>query len=113
MTTTQTLRIARFEDHEGDGRCGHCEREGLRWIVRLSDGSGVGTECAKAVLGWKPAPRDYKWIIGFSVVAETVAYGETFAVWQNGARFALTQSGRAISHGPEAFIRAEYARAIR
>jgi hypothetical protein len=95
MTTTQ-ITVTRYEDHEGDGTCATCGREGLRWIVRLSDGSGVGTECAKAVLGHKPAPKDYNWIADYIAVASVVAYGETMVLWQHrtGSQTRETRNGQ-------------------
>jgi hypothetical protein len=111
MTTTATLHITRYEDHEYDGTCGTCGREGLRWIVVLSDGSRVGVECTKRVLGWKPAPRDYTWVAGMTVAAEATRYGATFAVWApaTGHRFIVTQDGRPVASGPETFARQQFA----
>jgi hypothetical protein len=56
------LHAVKVEDHEGHGICRQCDRENLRWIVTLSDGSTVGTECARTVLGYKPAPASYRWV---------------------------------------------------
>lgn len=81
---TENLKVEKIEDHEGDGTCGHCGREGLRWIATLSDGSRCGLECAKRVLGFKPAPTAYKWVSDFTQVAEyreVNSYGDTLAVW--------------------------------
>jgi len=48
MTTTRAatrkLHVVKVEDREGTGTCTACGREGLRWIVTLSDGTQVGTE---------------------------------------------------------------------
>lgn len=84
MTTTK-LHITKVEDHEGMGRCGHCEREGLRWIVVLSDGTSVGTECAKRVLGYTLKPASYTWMTGYAPIAEYSNKWETAVVYANAA----------------------------
>jgi hypothetical protein len=81
--TTATLTITRIDDHEGDGECSSCRRTGLRWVATLSDGTAVGLECAKKILGWKPAPASYNWIADFTPVAEHVDYGDTLVMWQH------------------------------
>lgn len=78
QTTTAHLTITRIEDREGEGDCSHCQRTGLRWIVILSDGTAVGVECAKKVLGYKPAPKSYQWVQHFTVEATKVER------WPNG-----------------------------
>jgi hypothetical protein len=85
MTTTKTARlhIVKIEDHEGDGTCTACGREGLRWIVTLSDGTQVGTECTKRVTGAKPAPKSYTWVGDFRIVAEHDEYGTSYVLWQH------------------------------
>lgn len=94
------LHIAKVEDHEGFGRCGHCDREGLRWIIRLSDGSGVGTECAKRVLGFAPSPKSYNWVAGCEVVAEHSDKWETATVYRNAkGRTILAVNGHAVVIG--------------
>lgn len=111
MTTTNHL--IRVEDHEGFGTCGHCDREGLRWIAIVSvDGQtvAVGTECAKRVLGWKPTPKSYAWVEHFTVVAEHTEpyrmYGSdapttTYTLWQhrNGTATRETTNGVLTSIG--------------
>lgn len=72
MTATTTLHIAIIEDHEGDGECGNCGRTGLRWIATLSDGSKVGVECAKKLLGYRPTTKSFDWVQYFRVEAEHV-----------------------------------------
>ena len=80
---TTKLHITKFEDREGFGRCGHCGREGLRWIAVLSDGTACGTECAKRVLGYAPAPKSFNWIAGCEVIAEYSDKFETAIVYRN------------------------------
>jgi hypothetical protein len=87
---TQTVHMVKIEDHEGEGRCGACQREGLRWIVTMSDGSQVGTECAKRVMGYKPAPKSYAWVADYQPVAEHTEcpaskYAATYVLWQHKA----------------------------
>lgn len=94
--TTAKLEIVKIEDHEGSGYCSACGRDNLRWIVTLSDGTRVGTECAKAVLGWKPTPAGYTWVTNFRAVAErTNRYGEHEVLWQHktGTQTRLTVNG--------------------
>lgn len=108
MTTTK-IHLVKIEDHEGDGRCGACGREGLRWIAVLSDGTQVGTECAKAVLGYRPTARDYSWVVDYTAVAEHVEYGVTYIMWQHkrGARTVATRNGVLDTVGG---VRAEWTR---
>ncbi|URM87337.1 hypothetical protein SEA_BANQUO_6 [Gordonia phage Banquo] len=92
MTTTK-LTVTKYEDAEGDGRCQQCGREGLRWLAVLSDGSRCGVECAKAVVGFKPAPKAYRWIAGCEVVAEWCECGATFVLYRDGAVGRLAMNG--------------------
>lgn len=95
------IHIAKIEDHEGDGRCGSCGRENLRWVATLSDGSQVGLECAKKVIGFKPAPIEYSWIGDYEIVAEHVEYGRTHVLWQRkgGNATRETRGGVVVSVG--------------
>lgn len=92
MTATKTARlhIVKIEDHEGDGTCTVCGREGLRWIVTLSDGTQVGTECTKRALGYAITPAKHKWTTAFRPVAEHTDCGSTYVLWEartgNGTR---------------------------
>lgn len=88
MTTTKTPTLAYVMDAEGAGECGACDRTGLRWIAVLSDGSHVGLECAKKVMGFRPAPKAYNWIPEFEIVATKVECAGTssectWALWQH------------------------------
>lgn len=83
MTTATTkVHLVHVEDHEGDGTCGTCGREGLRWIAVLSDGQRLGFECAKAALGYKPAPRDFAWQAHFTLTEVHHEYGDTYGLWR-------------------------------
>jgi hypothetical protein len=99
--TATTVHLVKIEDHEGFGICQECNREGLRWIARLSDGSGVGVECAKGILGYRPAPKSYAWVSDYTAIAEVVEYGETFVLWQHkrGALTSSTRNGQLFSVG--------------
>lgn len=67
---------------EGDGRCGHCEREGLRWVVFLSDGKVWGSSCAKKALGINVGPlKAHAWTASFSPVATRVDCGDVHVLW--------------------------------
>lgn len=96
-----TVKIAKVEDHEGFGRCQECDREGLRWVITLSDGRQVGSECAKQALGFRIRPSEHSWVTGFDAVAEHVEYGETRVLWQSktGAQSRETRSGLLVRVG--------------
>lgn len=89
MTNTQKITVWKVEDHEGNGECSACGRTGLRWVTFLSDGSRVGGECAKKILGWAPTKAKFSWLTGMTLIAEkSVDNGHGHAVlWQS-------QSGR-------------------
>ena len=99
MTTTKStaakLHVAKIEDHEGFGRCAECGREGLRWIVVLSDGTRVGTECAKRACGITVKPTAYQWMADYVPVAEHSTKWETAVVYQHrtGTRTRLVVNG--------------------
>jgi hypothetical protein len=99
--STATPTLVKVEDHEGDGHCGHCAREGLRWICILSDGSAVGVECAKKVMGFKPAPKSYAWVSEFEAVAEHTECGQVFVLWQHksSSQTRYTREGVLVSVG--------------
>ena len=87
-------RIVKIEDHEGNGHCQQCGRENLRWIATLTDGTRVGTECAKAIIGFKPAPKTYTWVTGFTPVAEHTEVDTVWVLWRSeNGRTALTLNG--------------------
>jgi hypothetical protein len=77
------LTLAKIEDREGDGTCSACDREGLRWVAILSDGTGVGLECAKKILGFKPAPGSYAWVADFRPSAEHRDHAVIYVLWQH------------------------------
>lgn len=81
--TTNTLTINKIEDREYEGECGECGRHGLRWIAVLSDGSAVGLECVKRVLGYRPAPAKYQWITDYAPAAEYNDHGVCYVLWQH------------------------------
>ncbi|ADA84007.1 hypothetical protein SCOOT17C_79 [Mycobacterium phage Scoot17C] len=56
-TAAAKLELVKVEDHEGTGECPACGRTGLRWICVMNDGSRAGVECAKKLLGYRPAPQ--------------------------------------------------------
>lgn len=72
MTET-TATVSHITDEEGFGVCGACGREGLRWLVHFNQNlQPVGLECAKAVLGFKPAPKAYNWMAGYTATRTLV-----------------------------------------
>ena len=92
------LHVVRYEDAEGDGRCGHCDREGLRWLAHLSDGTAVGTGCMRKVLGIPNAPAaTVRRLIGYTV--EATANGFSLWISASGAYAAITHEGVEVGRG--------------
>ncbi|MFE6966794.1 hypothetical protein ACFVAJ_16920 [Agromyces sp. NPDC057679] len=92
-------RIAYLEDAEGDGVCGHCNREGLRWVVHFHDGAAVGLQCARKHLGVKVAAKDIAWQTGFTPIAEHREHDVVYMLWSNGRRTNMTQNGLLVAVG--------------
>jgi hypothetical protein len=103
MNTAATT-LVKVEDHEGFGACSHCNREGLRWICTLSDGTTCGTECAKKVMGWKPAIKAYCWTANFTATAEHDDHGTVYVLWTH-----KSGNGGAISRNGELNLMGSYA----
>jgi hypothetical protein len=79
MNATATIRLVMAHEFEAhDGACGACPKKNLRWVFQLSDGSMVGSECAKRLLGYKPSRLDYGWVERYRPVAH---YTEGAAHW--------------------------------
>jgi hypothetical protein len=105
--TAARVTVMFVEDCEGDGTCLACGREGLRWILVLSDGSRVGSECAKAILG------SYTWINDYTALGYTVnPQGECVRVWKHkrANAFALTVDGVMRLSGDSEFVAAAFKR---
>jgi hypothetical protein len=95
------LHVVKVEDHEGTGECGACPRTGLRWIVVLSDGSRIGTECAKRVLGIPVSPRNHRWVEHFDVIAEFTDGRESWVLYRRkgGVQTRDTRNGALMGIG--------------
>lgn len=95
--------VVKIQDREGDGECGACGRTGLRWVVTLSDGSTVGTECTKRILGIAVAPANYAWTRDYEPVAEKVIdYGTVnLVLWRSKA---TGVAGRTTHNGVLYFV---------
>lgn len=113
MTNTEKLTVWKVEDHEGDGECSACGRTGLRWVTFLSDGSRVGGECAKKILGWAPTKAKFSWLTGMTIVAEkTIDFGHGHAVlWQSesGRAGVLAINGHPQAQGPFDWVSKRFA----
>lgn len=104
--TTETLTVSHITDEESFGVCSACDREGLRWLVHFNQNHlPVGLECAKKVLGFKPAPKSYNWMNGFTVT-RTFVEGEgrdwavTFVLYTHtNGRTAMTRNGNLTHMG--------------
>lgn len=109
---TDTLHVIRVEDHEGDGICGHCGREGLRWIVVMSDGSSIGSGCMKRALGIPaPAPKSYSWVSNYDLVdSRETRYDGTYHlhVRKDGRAAVIARNHVAMVQGPADSIRKEW-----
>lgn len=93
----QTVKVLKVEDFDGTGVCGHCGREGLRWVVTMTDGSQIGASCARKAMGIKVSTARLAWTAKFEVIA---THGE-FALWQHvgGVQTRTTQSGVLMAVG--------------
>ena len=98
---TSTATIAKITDHEGHGHCTACQRENLRWIATLTDGTAVGLECAKKAIGHRPAPATYKWVSDFHPIAEHHQPGHAYILWQRtgGTETRITHNARLTDIG--------------
>ena len=92
MTTTKPT-ITKVLDREGEGCCQECGRTNVRWIAVLSDGSTVGSECAKKITGQAFSPAKYAPLAGAVEVASGIDCGATWTLFKNGARGILTLNG--------------------
>jgi hypothetical protein len=82
-----TATVIRVEDHEGTGTCGHCGREGLRWIAVMSDGSMIGTSCAKKLMGFNVTAKTVTDLKGFVVTAEwRNRFNDLYVLWYSTER---------------------------
>jgi len=88
------LTVTKIEDREGQGICQHCNREGLRWIVILSDGSSVGFDCAKDLTGRRINGRNLNWIKAAIEMAHGTDGFEHFTLYFNGREGFLAVDGR-------------------
>lgn len=95
------ITLVKIEDREFEGRCGECGRCGLRWVAIMSDGSAVGLECAKKVMGYRPAPAKYQWVEFYDAIAEHREGAFIHVLWQrkNGHETRETRGGHLVSVG--------------
>lgn len=108
-----TLTVWRIEDHEGTGECQQCGKTGLRWVTYLSDGSRVGGECAKRIMGWAPTARNFSWLTGMTLVGEaSLSPTQCMTLWrsEDEARGVLAINGIANQVGPFGWVQAEFTR---
>ena len=108
-----TLTVWRVEDHEGNGECQRCGKTGLRWVTYLSDGSRVGGECVKRLMGWAPTARNFSWLTGMSLVSEgDLSPTQRMTLWrsQDGARGVMAINGKAYQSGAFDWVQSEFTR---
>ncbi|MGP5043583.1 hypothetical protein ACTXJR_06065 [Glutamicibacter ardleyensis] len=101
MTTTITpAKVLYVENTEGDGSCGHCGREGLKYVAHLKDGGAVGLSCARKLMGVTITPKEIAWTAGYEVIATYVDLGNFHALWKDSAgRTRSTKNGYCYSIG--------------
>lgn len=96
MTTTTRPTVSHITDAEGTGTCSACDREGLRWLVHFTgDQLPVGVECAKRVLGYTPARKNYTPLAGLTLTAQHDDCGNSWALYvsEDGRRSIATLNG--------------------
>ena len=107
------LTVVRVEDCEYEGTCSICGKEGVRWVVIMSDGSRVGGECAKKLLGWKPSARNYSWVTNLSPVSTRVVpcLGNV-VLWESKSKAygVISVNGNKQASGSFEWIAKEYAK---
>lgn len=102
---TTPAKVLYVENVEGDGHCGHCGREGLKYVAHLKDGGLVGLSCARKLMGVTITPKEIAWAAGHKVIATFVEYGEHFALWQDSkGRTRTTKNGLTFSIGGQVAI---------
>lgn len=107
MTTTKPS-ITKVLDREGEGCCQECGRTNVRWIAVLSDGSTVGSECAKKITGQAFSPAKYAPLAGATEIASGLDCGATWTLFANGARGILALNGLPQVVGSLASVTAEF-----
>jgi len=111
MNTEAKPTVVRVEDCEYEGTCTMCGRENVRWIVIFDDGSRVGGECAKKILGWAPTAKKFSWVTGMKpfITASSRMDGNV-TVWkhENGVRGAISVNGYPQTFGGINWIVAEF-----
>lgn len=107
MTTTK-LSIAKVLDREGEGCCQECGRTNVRWVAVLSDGSTVGSECAKKITGQVFSPAKYAPLTGATEIASGIDCGSTWTLFANGTRGILTLNGLPQVVGSLKIVTAEF-----
>ena len=110
--SAQEIMVLKVTDYEYEGTCSACGKEGVRWIVSLSDGSHVGGECAKKILGWAPTPKTFSWVTGMTAIVEEIIDGQSVVVWQDqgATRGAISVNGHLQQSGSVNWVGSEYAR---
>lgn len=114
-TREADVTVWKVVDHEGDGECQHCGKTGLRWVVYLSDGSRVGGECAKRIVGWAPTRSKFVWLEGLQIVAEgELSPTQHLVLWQStsGTVGRISMNGHLTTTGPFDYCKREFERLI-
>lgn len=93
-------RVLYVENAEGDGHCGHCQRDNLKYVAHMSDGAMVGLSCARKLMGVRITNRDVAWTAGYKVIATRTEGVHFFALWINEDKHVyVTQNGYRTDHG--------------
>jgi hypothetical protein len=105
-----TATVSHLIDAEGSGTCQECQRDGLRWIVVLTDGAHLGMECTKRVLGYAVPRKAVQPLAGLTVTETAVRHGETWTLYADDRRYVATRGTVAMCSGPAAGASAAFAR---
>lgn len=105
------VTVIKVTDYEYEGTCTACGKESVRWIVSLSDGSHVGGECAKKILGWAPTAKGFSWVTGMTAIVEEIIEGQSIVVWadESNTSGVISVNGQPQQSGSMEWVRSEYA----
>ena len=103
------LTVVKVLDREHEGVCQECDKQNLRWILVLSDGSTVGIECAKKLTGAAFTAKKVEWVAGAVEVASGMDCGATVVLYRRGDGAVIAVDGRPMMTGGMEFMSAQFA----
>jgi hypothetical protein len=93
------LTVAKVLDREHEGVCQECDKQNLRWVLVLSDGSMVGVECARKLTGEAFTAKKVEWVAGAVEVASGIDCGATVVLYRRGNGAVIAVDGRPMMMG--------------